>query len=130
MDCEFIECGRNIVIGQSAIVQSSVIVGNLFIIKKTIIEDNVVIGAHSVVMPGTHLGKNTILAGPSLTTVGQVLEEGWIYQGAPAKKIKKNVFFEDGLEDLIKKQGDLDTEDRWEELYTRRKDKVISTDEK
>jgi hypothetical protein len=130
VDCEFIECGQNVVVGQSAIVQSAVIIGNLFIIKKTIIEDNVVIGAHSVVMPGTHLGKNTILAGPSLTTVGQKLEEGWIYLGAPAKKIKKNVFFQDGLEDLIREQEVLGTEDRWEELYTRRIDKEIKSDEK
>ncbi|MFX1477628.1 MAG: DapH/DapD/GlmU-related protein [Promethearchaeota archaeon] len=130
VDCEFIEYGHNIVVGQSAIIQSSVIVGNLFIIKKTVIEDNVVIGAHSVVMPGTHLKKNCILAAPSLTTVGQVLEEGWIYQGAPAKKIKRNVFFEDGLENLIREQGDLDTDSRWEELYTRRIDKEIKSDEK
>ena len=104
VDTEFLDFGKNIVIGQSAIVQSAVIVGNLFIIKKTVLEDNVMIGAHAIVMPGTKMRENSILAGSSLTTVGQEIEEGWIYLGAPAKKYKKNVFFDDNLEEIIKKK--------------------------
>jgi len=112
VDCEFIEFGKNVVIGQGSIIQSSVIVGNLFIIRRTIIENNAVIGAHSVVMPGSHLKEKSILAASSLTTVGQILEESWVYLGAPAKKYKKNVYFEDGLEmmlvkpNLVKSQED------------------------
>ena len=125
VDTEFIEFGKNIVVGQGAIVQSALIVGNLFIIRKTTIEDNVVIGIHSVVMPGTHMKKNSILGGHSLTTVGQVLEENWVYLGAPAKKFKKNVFFDDGLEEIIKEQLERKTEslEKFEELYTMRVDK-------
>lgn len=125
IDTEFIEFGKHVVVGQSAIIQSTVIVGNLFIIRKTIIEDDAVIGAHSVVMPGTHMKKNTILAGSSMTTVGQELEEDWIYLGAPAKKFKKNVFFDDGLEEIIKQQAEekIKSEIKFEELYTLRKDK-------
>ncbi|MFX1326618.1 MAG: hypothetical protein ACFE91_00545 [Promethearchaeota archaeon] len=125
IDTEFIEFGKNIVVGQSAIVQSAVIVGNLFIIRKTIIEDNAMIGAHSVVMPGTHMKKNSILAGSSMTTVGQVLDEDFIYLGAPAKKFKKNVFIEDGLEEIIEKQFEeqLISDVQYEDLYTMRKDK-------
>jgi hypothetical protein len=125
VDTEFLECGKNIVIGQSAVVQSSVIVGNLFIIRKTILEDNVVIGAHSIVMPGTHMKKNSVLAGSSLTTVGQELEEGWVYLGAPAKKFKENVFFREGLEEIITAQMEKDaiTDIKTEDLYTMRKDK-------
>jgi len=125
VDTEFIEFGKNVVIGQGAIVQSAVIVGNLFIIRKTRIEDNVVIGSQSVVMPGTNMKKNSILGGHSLTTIGQEIEEGWIYLGAPAKKFKKNVFIQDGLEEIIREQGEKEIKSkiRVEELYTVRKDK-------
>lgn len=93
VDCEFIEFGDNVVVGQGSTVQSAVIIGNLLIVRKTVIEDNVRIGAHAIIMPGTHIGKNCILNTWSLTTVGQELEEGWIYNGVPAKKFKINVFF-------------------------------------
>ncbi|MFX1348948.1 MAG: hypothetical protein ACFE92_09780 [Promethearchaeota archaeon] len=130
VDTEFIEFGKNIVVGQGAIIQSAIIVGNLFIIRKTIIGDNVVIGAQSVVMPGTHMKQNSILAGHSMTTVGQEIEENWVYLGAPAKKFKKNVFLEDGLEDIIKKQEEkkIESQVRFEELYTVRKDKETKID--
>ncbi|MFX0025001.1 MAG: DapH/DapD/GlmU-related protein [Candidatus Hermodarchaeota archaeon] len=127
VDTEFIEFGKNVVVGQASIIQSAVIIGNLFIIRKTIIEDNVRIGAHSVVMPGTHMNKNSVLAASSLTTIGQELEEGWVYLGAPAKKYKEDVFFEDGLEEIIAKQ-EQDIEElrkKYEALYTRRKDKKV-----
>ncbi|MFX1280187.1 MAG: hypothetical protein ACFFA3_12280 [Promethearchaeota archaeon] len=125
VDTEFLQFGKNIIVGQSAIIQSAVIVGNLFIIRKTIIEDNTVIGAHSIVMPGTHMNKNSILAGSSMTSVGQELEEDWVYLGAPAKKYKKNVFFDEGLEDIIAKhlEGEIVTDIKPEDLYIMRRDK-------
>jgi carbonic anhydrase/acetyltransferase-like protein (isoleucine patch superfamily) len=90
----------------------------------------VVIGAHSVVMPGTHMKRNSILGGNSLTTVGQELEENWVYLGAPAKKVKKNVFFEDDLEEIIKLQGlkEIEPTKKLEELYTIRKDEETTFD--
>jgi len=130
VDTEFIEFGKNIVVGQSSIIQSAIIVGNLFIIRKTIIEDNAVIGAHSIVMPGTHMKKNSILGGNSMTTIGQELEENYIYLGAPAKKYKKNVYFEDNLEDIIGRKGEeeLKTLAKYEDLYTMRRDKETEID--
>ncbi len=131
VDVEFIEFGENVVVGQGSIVQSSVIVGNLLIIRKTIIDDNVRIGAHAVVMPGTHIGKNSVLAANSVTIVGQELEEDWIYLGIPAKKFKKNRFFEDGLEDVLGHVEDVEeTRARYEELYIKRKDKNLSLKER
>jgi carbonic anhydrase/acetyltransferase-like protein (isoleucine patch superfamily) len=125
VDTEFIEFGKNIVIGQGAVIQSAVIVGNLFIIRKTIIEDNAMVGTQSIVMPGTHMKKNSILGAHSMTTVGQELEENFIYLGGPAKKFKKNLFIKDDLEETIKKQMELKKEikDRFEEYYSVRKDK-------
>lgn len=125
VDTEFINFGKNIVVGQGAVVQSAVIVGNLFIIKITTIEDNVVIGSQSIVMPGTHMKKNSILGGHSMTTVGQELKENWIYLGAPAKKFKQNVFFEDGLEEILEKQfeKEIKTKEKYDDFYTVRVDK-------
>jgi carbonic anhydrase/acetyltransferase-like protein (isoleucine patch superfamily) len=125
IDTEFIDFGKDVIIGQSALIQSAIIIGNLFILRKTVLEDNVTVGAHSVVMPGTHIKKNSILAGSSMTTVGQVLKENFIYVGAPAKKFKKNVFFEDGLEDIIERQfkEHAISTAQYEDLYTVRKDK-------
>ena len=109
VDTEFIEFGKNVVVGQGAIIQSSVIIGNFLIIRKTVIEENVRIGAHVIIMPGTHIGKNCILNTWSSTMVGQELKEGWIYNGSPAKEFKKNRFFEDiPIEKLTRTIGDMD----------------------
>ncbi|KKM65923.1 hypothetical protein LCGC14_1486350 [marine sediment metagenome] len=132
VDTEFIEFGENVVVGQGSIIQSATIIGNLLIIKKTIIEENVRIGTHAIVMPGTHIGKNCVLAASSVAMVGQELEDGWIYVGIPAKKFKKNRFFEDGLRDIIGK-GIEDEEalrKKYEDLYIRRYDEQSSLKER
>ncbi|MBD3197170.1 MAG: hypothetical protein GF317_19100 [Candidatus Lokiarchaeota archaeon] len=124
IDTEFIEFGKNVVIGEGSIIQSMIIAGNLFIIRKTIIEDNVRIGAHSIVMPGTHIEKDCILAASSTTTVNQRLEEGWIYIGVPAKKYRKNEFFKPGIENLIGDSKDLEKlKQKYDMIYTKRIDK-------
>jgi carbonic anhydrase/acetyltransferase-like protein (isoleucine patch superfamily) len=132
VDTEFIEFGKNVVIGQGAIVQSSVIVGNFLIIRKTIIEENSRIGAHVIIMPGTHIGKNCILNTWSSTMVGQELEEGWIYNGGPAKKFKKNRFFEDiPIEKLTKSIGDIEgLWKKYDDQYVKRTVKRISLKER
>ncbi|TFF89810.1 MAG: hypothetical protein EU548_06215 [Promethearchaeota archaeon] len=132
VDTELIEFGKNVIVGQASIIQSSVIIGNLLIIRKTIINDNVQIGAHSIVMPGTMIGRNSILAANSVTTVGQVLDEGWIYLGVPATKYKENHFYEDGLEDMIESPiEDIEKlRERYEQLYIKRHDKDLSLIEK
>ncbi len=125
VDTEFIEFGRDVVVGQGAIVQSAVIIGNLLIIRKTKIEDDVRIGSHAIIMPGTHIGKSCILAANSVTTVEQVLEPGWIYVGIPAKKYKINYFFEDGLEDKLGQVEDVEVlRKKYEEIYTKRYDEL------
>ncbi len=125
VDTEFIEFGKDVVVGQGAIVQSAVIIGNLLIIRKTVIEDEVRIGSHAIVMPGTHIGNQSILAANSVTTVGQVLERGYIYVGIPAKKFKRNYFFEDGLEDKIGHVEDVEAlRQKYEEIYTKRYDQL------
>ncbi|MBY8991732.1 MAG: hypothetical protein KGD58_13370 [Candidatus Lokiarchaeota archaeon] len=131
VDTEMIEFGKDVVVGQGAIVQSSCIIGNLLIMRKTTIEDGVRIGSHSIVMPGTHIGHNCILAANSVTTVGQVLEKEWIYVGIPAKKFKKNYFFEDGLEDKLGQVEDIEAlRERYEEIYVKRYDELTYKERK
>lgn len=125
VDTEFIEFGKNVVVGQGAILMGALIVGNLLIIRKTVVEDDVRIGSHSIVMPGTKIGKKCILAANSVTTVGQVLESEWIYVGLPAKKFKKNYFFEDGLEDKIGGVEDVESlREKYEQVYIKRYDEM------
>jgi len=129
VDTEFIDFGKDVVVGQGAIVQSAVIIGNLLIVRKTVIEDDVRIGSHAIVMPGTQIGHKCILAANSVTTVGQVLERNWIYVGIPAKKFKRNYFFEDGLEDRIGHVEDVEAlRDKYEEIYTKRYDELTRKD--
>jgi len=89
-DVEFIEFGNNMMIGQGALILSSVILRinneDFLLIKKVLIGDHVVLGGNSLVSPGTIIGKGTTLGVWSQTHIGQVLEPNWIYFGNPAKK--------------------------------------------
>jgi acetyltransferase-like isoleucine patch superfamily enzyme len=123
VDTEFIEFGRNVVVGQGAIVMSSMIVGNLLIVKKTRIDDEVRIGSHAIIMPGTHIKKRSVLAANSVTVVDQTLDEGYIYVGVPAKELKRNYFFENGLQDKLGQVEDVEAlRERYEKMYLKRVD--------
>ena len=123
VDTEFIEFGKNVVVGQGAIVMSSMIIGNLLIIKKTIIDDEVRIGSHAIIMPGTHVKRRSVLASNSTTTVNQILEEEYIYVGVPAKVLKRNYFFEDGLQDKLGQVEDVEAlREKYEKMYLKRVD--------
>jgi acetyltransferase-like isoleucine patch superfamily enzyme len=88
-DVEFMEFGENIMLGQGAVVSSSIIIGNHLLIKKVIIGDHVVLGGNCIVAPGTIIGKSTTLGVWAITHINQVLEPGWIYVGRPARKYQK-----------------------------------------
>ncbi|MFX0043662.1 MAG: hypothetical protein ACFE8L_12190 [Candidatus Hodarchaeota archaeon] len=116
VDCEFVEFGKNVKIGQGSLIMSNIIVQDKLIIKKVIIKDNVIIGAHAVVLPGTVIEPNTILEVISMTTVNQHLEDNTIYHGVPAKKVEENKLRSDtkALETLIFEESikrELDEED-------------------
>ncbi|MHA1107270.1 MAG: hypothetical protein ACTSPN_16375 [Promethearchaeota archaeon] len=95
VDCEFIEFGNNITVGQGAVLMSSMVVGNYLIIKKITLDDFSLIGGQSTIAPGTHFGKDTVLGAVSVTTLNQRLEGGWIYGGIPARKLKPNKYAEE-----------------------------------
>ncbi len=55
--------------------------------REVIIEDNVFIGAHSTILKGTHIGKNSVIGACSV--VCGYIPENEIWGGNPAKFIKK-----------------------------------------
>jgi hypothetical protein len=103
VDCEFVEFGKNVKIGQGSFVISNLIIKDKLIIKNVSIQDNVIIGAHSIVLPGTIIEKSTILDTISMTKVNQILESNLIYRGIPAKKIDKDILIktDNQLRELI-----------------------------
>ncbi len=111
IDCEFVEFGKNIKIGQGSLITSNIIIKDKLIIKKVTIQDNVIIGAHAIVLPGTKIDSDTILDAISMTNINQHLERNSIYHGTPATKIIKNqskIKDKTGLEDLIFKKNNLE----------------------
>ncbi|MEQ6290976.1 acyltransferase [Vogesella sp. GCM10023246] len=48
--------------------------------------NNVLIGAGCIVLPGARIGDNVVVGAGSV--VKGVLESGWVYAGAPARKVK------------------------------------------
>ncbi len=94
VDTEFINFGRKVMVGQGAVVMSSMILGKYLIIKRIYLEDYTVVGGQSTVSPGTIIGQDTVLGALSTTTFNQVLEQSWLYFGFPAKKLKVNKYAE------------------------------------
>jgi len=86
---EFVSIGKNVIIGMNSTLLSFGIVQDKFILKKIIIEDNVLIGAKCVLLPGTHIKRNTKLSAHSYTNFSDVLKEDSLYMGHPAKLIEK-----------------------------------------
>lgn len=112
VDCEFIELGKNVRLGQGSLIMSNILIKGKLIIKKVVIKDNVVIGAHSVISPGTIIESNTVVDAITLTKVNQHLDGNSVYSGNPAKKILinspisdipklKNTIFEQKLEEKV-----------------------------
>ena len=91
-DVEFIDFGRKVMIGQGAVVLSSMIIGKYLIIKKVIFDDYTVIGGQATIAPGTIVEKDTVIGALSTTNFHQFLERSWIYFGIPVIKLKPNKY--------------------------------------
>jgi acetyltransferase-like isoleucine patch superfamily enzyme len=115
VDLDFIKFGRKVTIGQGAVVMSSVIIGKYLIIKEIIFDDYTVIGGVSNISPGTIVGKDSVIGAFSSTTLDQILEEGFIYFGIPAMKLKPNKYAESRRDVIIRR--DVDTETKFEEKH-------------
>ena len=107
IDGEFIEFGRNITVGQGAIVMSSAVIGKYLIIKKIVFGDHIVVGGVSHISPGTILGKESVIGAFSATIPNQFIEPGWIYFGPQfARKLKPNKYAEQRRDLIIRKHVD------------------------
>ncbi len=107
VDGEFIEFGRNITIGQGAVIMSSMVVGNYLIIKKIILGDHTLVGGVSHISPGTILGKESVIGAFTTTVPNQYIEPGWIYFGPQfARKLKPNKYAEQRRDVIIRKHVD------------------------
>ncbi len=82
---EFVSIGKNVIMGMASTAISFGIEQDKFILKKIIIEDDAAIGAKCSLMPGTILKRGAKLSAHSYTNYNDVLEEGKIYRGHPAK---------------------------------------------
>jgi len=89
-DMEFIKFGHRVMIGQAAVVMTSMVIGNYLIIKKIIFNDYALVGGVTAIAPGTVFGTDTVLGAASITMPNQVLEPGWVYAGIPARKFRPN----------------------------------------
>jgi len=86
---EFVNVGKNVIIGMGSTLLSFGIEQDKFILKKIIIDDDVLIGAKCIVMPGTHINQKAKLSAHSYTNIDDILLEDSIYIGHPAK-LKKD----------------------------------------
>ena len=101
-DLEFVKFGRKVMVGQGAVIMSSMVVGKYLIIRKVIFDDYVVVGGQSVIAPGTIVGRDTITGALGMSNFGQVLERGWVYFGMPLGKFKPNKYAESRREVIRK----------------------------
>ncbi|WP_018150570.1 acyltransferase [Leeia oryzae] len=89
-----LEIGNQVAIGPHCsifCVSNQPVADGLMIDAKTgadvVIGNNVFIGAHSVILPGSHLENNVCVAANSV--VKGRLASGWLYAGSPARPVKR-----------------------------------------
>ncbi|GAH01754.1 unnamed protein product, partial [marine sediment metagenome] len=108
-DAEFVDFGRNVLIGQGATVMSSMVVGKYLIIKRVIFEDYALVGGQTTIAPGTIMGHDSLIGALSTTTYNQVLAPNWIYFGIPGIKLKKNKYAQIRRDIITKRSVDDET---------------------
>ncbi|MCK4778930.1 MAG: hypothetical protein KAT57_02020 [Candidatus Lokiarchaeota archaeon] len=111
-DAEFIHFGRKVIVGQGAMIMSSMVIGNYLIIKEVVFDDYVLVGGETTIAPGTIVGKETLVGAISYSLYNQVLEPGWVYFGMPIQKLKKNRYAEERRDTIMKR--DVDGEKKFE----------------
>jgi carbonic anhydrase/acetyltransferase-like protein (isoleucine patch superfamily) len=98
-DVHYIRMGNKVNIQDGAVVHctyqksptnigNNVSVGHNAIVHGCTIHDNVLVGMGAIVMDDCIVGSNSIIAAGAVVTQGTKVEEGTIYAGVPAKKVK------------------------------------------
>jgi carbonic anhydrase/acetyltransferase-like protein (isoleucine patch superfamily) len=84
----------------NTVIGNNVSIGHNAIVHGCILHDNVLVGMGSIIMDGAEVGSNSIIAAGAVVLENTRIEQGVIYGGVPARKIK------DIPQDLI--QGEID----------------------
>lgn len=98
-DVHFIKMGNKVNVQDGAVIHctyqknptvigNNVSIGHNAIVHGCTVHDNVLIGMGSIVMDRCEIHSNSIIAAGSVLLEGTVVEEGTIYAGVPAKKVK------------------------------------------
>jgi len=75
--------------GAPLIIGNNVTIGHKAVLHGCTIEDECLIGMGAIVMDKTVVQKHVLVAAGSLVPEGKLLESGYLYMGAPAKKVRK-----------------------------------------
>lgn len=88
MDPQFVQIGRNSLIGNDAMLIAHVIEGDILAYEPIIIGNNVTIGARAIIMAGVNIEDGAIIGVQSVVPKGSYIkrEETWV--GCPARRIK------------------------------------------
>lgn len=98
-DVNFIRIGNKVNIQDGACIHctyqkfgttigNNVSIGHHAIVHGCTLKDDVLIGMGAIVMDGAIVNGNTIIAAGAIVLEGTICEEGSIYAGVPAKKVK------------------------------------------
>ena len=70
------------------IIGNSVSIGHNAIVHGCTLEDNVLVGMGAIVMDNVRVGSNSIIAAGAVVLENTIIENGCIFAGVPAKKVK------------------------------------------
>lgn len=85
-DPDLVSIGRNVTLGGDVMVLGHVGERGALILKKVVIEDDVDIGQSSLIMPGCHLGKGSVIGAHSIVTKNTRVGPYEIWIGVPARR--------------------------------------------
>ena len=87
LDAQFVEIGRNSIVGQYALLVPHVIEGKKLEHYPIVMGNNVTIGAGATVLSGVTIGDGAIVSTGAVVTKGSNIGPGEIWGGVPAKRI-------------------------------------------
>jgi acetyltransferase-like isoleucine patch superfamily enzyme len=88
LDPQFVELGRNVVIGFNATVAGHYQEREAWVIKRTVIADDVVIGGHAVIYGGVRIGAGAVIGAGAIVLPNTVVGPNEFWAGIPAKKVR------------------------------------------